>query len=95
MFGVLQLDKLLSMISAMVHGFCGTYFHSRLRVQCTCTSVLSRIAARRPWPLALPVSKRIAAGALKLDLELDHVHVCRYRECAYVLDLYSVRMIHK
>ena len=34
-FGVLQLDKLLSMISAMVHGFCGTYFHSR---RCVCNS---------------------------------------------------------
>ena len=88
-FGVLQLDKLLSMISSMVHGFCGTYFHSRLRVQCTCTSVLSPLAG-----LALPVSKRIAAGAL--TLELDQVHVCRYRECVCVgsvLGAYDTRVI--
>ena len=88
-FGVLQLDKLLSMISSMVHGFCGTYFHSRLRVQCTCTSVLSPLAG-----LALPVSKRIAAGAL--TLELDQVHVCRYRECVCVgsvLGAYDTQVI--
>ena len=51
------------------------------------------IAARRPWPLALPVSKRIAAGALKLE----RLIMCMYvdTESVYVLDLYSVRMIHK
>ena len=87
--GVLQLDELLSMISSMVHGFCGTYFHSRLCVQWTCISVLSPLAG-----LALPVSKRIAAGALML--EPDHVHVCRYRECVCVgsvLGAYDTQVI--